>query len=57
MGDVVEAVAKATGVKAVVDKVSEVTGVDCGCGKRKKKLNEMLPFTKDPPQGHREGAD
>lgn len=49
LGDVVEAAAKATGVKAVVDKISEVTGKDCGCGKRKEALNEAVPFKKDPP--------
>jgi len=49
LGDVVEAAAKATGVKAVVDKISKVTGKDCGCGKRKEALNEAVPFKKDPP--------
>ena len=49
LGDVVEAAAKATGVKAVVDKISKVTGTDCGCGKRKEALNEAVPFKKDPP--------
>ena len=49
LGDVVEAAAKATGVKAVVDKISEVTGKDCGCGKRKEALNKAVPFKKDPP--------
>ena len=49
LGDVVEAAAKVTGVKAVVDKISEVTGKDCGCGKRKEALNKAVPFKKDPP--------
>lgn len=47
LGDVVEIAAKVTGVKAVVEKVSEVTGKDCGCKKRQKALNQMVPFTKD----------
>lgn len=44
LGDAIEAVAKATGVKAVVEKV---VGKDCGCGKRRDKLNEMVPFKKE----------
>jgi len=35
LGDYVEAIAKATGTKAIVEKVFD----DCGCDKRKKKLN------------------
>ena len=33
-----------TGIKPLVDKVSEVTGKDCGCSKRKAKLNDKIPF-------------
>ena len=46
LGDVVENIAKSTGIKKVVDKVSEVTGKDCGCGKRKDTLNRVFPFDK-----------
>ena len=41
LGDVVEAITKATGLKAVVDKVSEVLDIDCGCDERKKKWNSI----------------
>lgn len=41
MGDVVEKVAKATGVAAVV---KTFFGEDCGCGDRKDALNAALPF-------------
>jgi hypothetical protein len=41
LGDQVESFTKATGIKAVVDKISEVTGVDCGCEKRKEWLNNL----------------
>lgn len=44
LGDVVEAVAKVTGVKAAVDAYSNATGKDCGCSKRRDKLNEAIPF-------------
>ena len=38
-GDVVEKITKVTGIKTVVDVVSDAIGVDCGCSKRKEKLN------------------
>lgn len=44
LGDAIEAVTEATGVKAVVEKV---VGKDCGCGKRRDKLNQMVPFKKE----------
>ncbi len=40
-GDLVEAVTKRTGIKLLVDKV---TGNGCGCGKRRDKLNKLIPF-------------
>ena len=44
LGDLVEKVTSKTGIKAVVDKISKVTGKDCGCGKRRDKLNKAVPF-------------
>jgi len=46
LGDTIEKITTATGIKAVVDKVSEVTGKDCGCNKRKQRLNDMFPYSK-----------
>lgn len=43
-GDVVEAVTKATGIKAVVETVANAFGADCGCDDRKTKLNNILRF-------------
>jgi hypothetical protein len=43
LGDVVEQITEATGVKAVV---KFIAGEDCGCNKRKQKLNEMFPYKK-----------
>lgn len=43
-GDTVEKITKATGIKKVVDTVSEALDVDCGCDKRKKKLNDLFPY-------------
>lgn len=45
LGDVVEAITEATGIKALV---KFIAGEDCGCDERKKKLNEMFNFTKKP---------
>lgn len=44
LGDVVNAVTTVTGVKAAVDAVSRATGKDCGCGKRRERLNQAIPF-------------
>ncbi len=44
LGDLIEKVTKKTGVKWVVDKVAKKTGKDCGCGKRRDKLNQAVPF-------------
>tara|TARA_R100000963_G_C4634135_1_gene98555 strand:- start:1189 stop:1377 length:189 start_codon:yes stop_codon:yes gene_type:complete len=44
LGDSIEKITKATGIKRVVDKISDITGKDCGCNKRKNKLNETIPY-------------
>ena len=44
LGDTIEKIKKVTGIKKVVDKVSEATGKDCGCNKRKKMLNRFFPY-------------
>ena len=44
LGDTIEKITKATGIKKVVEKVSEVTNKDCGCAKRQDKLNELFPY-------------
>ena len=44
LGDTIEKITTATGIKKVVDKVAEVTGKDCGCSKRKDNLNRAFPY-------------
>ena len=44
LGDTIERVTKATGIKRAVDKVSEVTGKDCGCSDRKDYLNNRFQY-------------
>ncbi len=51
-GGVIHKITKATGVKQVVDKVAAKTGKDCGCGKRREKLNNMFPFNKNRYYGN-----
>ncbi len=49
LGDSIEKFTKATGIKSIVDAVNKLRGVeedDCGCGKRKKKLNKTFPYKK-----------
>ena len=43
LGDSIEKITKATGIKAVVDKIAEMTETDCGCDKRKSLLNKWFP--------------
>jgi hypothetical protein len=44
LGDTVERITKSTGIKNLVDKISEFTGKDCGCKARKKLLNKMFSY-------------
>ena len=46
LGDSVEKLTKATGIKKVVDTVSKVTWKPCGCGQRRDNLNRMFPYNK-----------
>jgi hypothetical protein len=39
LGDTIEKVTTATGIKKVVKKISEKTGKDCGCNERKNSMN------------------
>ena len=42
LGDTVEKITEATGIKKVVE---TVFGSDCGCSKRKKFLNDKFPYS------------
>ena len=46
LGDTIERFTKLTGIKNVVDKLSEFTGKDCGCKRRKDKLNRLFSYNK-----------
>jgi len=46
LGDRVERLAARSGVARGVEAISRKTGKDCGCNRRKEKLNQLFPATK-----------
>tara|TARA_R100000664_G_C2689024_1_gene93891 strand:+ start:489 stop:713 length:225 start_codon:yes stop_codon:yes gene_type:complete len=46
LGDTIERLTTATGIKSVVDKVSQATGKDCGCSDKRDTLNRVFPYKK-----------
>ena len=46
LGDSIEKITRATGIKKVVDTVSKAINKDCGCAKRKDTLNRLFPYNK-----------
>jgi len=46
LGDTVEKITKATGIKKAVDTVFDALGKDCGCDERKSKWNEKFRYKK-----------
>lgn len=44
LGDTIEKITEATGIKAVVEVFAKETGIDCGCDARKEKLNNLFPY-------------
>lgn len=46
LGDSIHRFTKATGIKSVVDRVSEGLNIPCGCEGRREALNIMFPYKK-----------
>lgn len=44
LGDTIEKITTATGIKKVVETVTKATGSECGCSKRKDTLNRVFPY-------------
>ena len=44
LGDTIEKITTATGIKKIVDTVAKVTNKDCGCKARKDALNRAFPY-------------
>ena len=47
LGDTIHKITKATGIKTIVDKVSEGLNVPCGCEGRRRALNNLVPYDKE----------
>jgi len=43
LGDKIESFTKATGIKRIVDNVSQGLNIPCGCSQRRDYLNKMFP--------------
>ena len=46
LGDSIEKLTTALGIKKAVETVAKATGKDCGCNKRRDSLNRMFPYDK-----------
>jgi hypothetical protein len=46
LGDLVAFITKYTGIQWFFNKLHIITGFECGCQKRRRKLNRMVPFKK-----------
>ena len=44
LGDTVEAITSATGIKSIVEAGSKAFNKPCGCQQRKKTLNDLFPY-------------
>jgi len=44
LGDSIHKFTKATGIKSVVDRVSEGLNISCGCEGRRELLNKIMPY-------------
>lgn len=45
LGDTIAKITHATGLDVVAEKVAKAVGKeDCGCNKRREKLNELFPY-------------
>ncbi len=44
LGDSIEHITKKTGIKSMVDTISEGLNIPCGCQGRKEALNTMFPY-------------
>jgi hypothetical protein len=48
LGDTIAKITNALGIDKVAEKVAQIAGKeDCGCGERRKKLNDIFPYNQD----------
>ncbi len=55
LGDTVARFTRVTGIAGVVERVARAAGKDCGCEKRRERLNEAVRFSGD--KGVNEGIE
>lgn len=47
LGDLIQEITDSTGISTIVETVANKLNIkDCGCKKRKEKLNNLFPFNK-----------
>ena len=46
LGDSIEKFTKASGIKSIIDNVSQGLNIPCGCQSRRDALNRILPYKK-----------
>jgi hypothetical protein len=46
LGDDIEKITKATGIKTMVEVVANKLNVPCGCSKRQEQLNKLLSYNR-----------
>ena len=46
LGDTIHKFTTKTGIKSIVDKVSDGLNIPCGCEGRREALNRMVPYNK-----------
>jgi hypothetical protein len=47
LGDTIAKITHATGLDILADKIAKLFGKeDCGCDRRRKKLNKLVPYNK-----------
>lgn len=44
LGDSIEKITKAAGIKTMTEKISEGLNIPCGCEGRKEALNKLFPY-------------
>ena len=50
LGDTIHKITKATGIKKVVDKVSQGLNIPCGCEGRREAMNTLFPYSRGGKQ-------
>ncbi|HZL36329.1 MAG TPA: hypothetical protein VFC78_13505 [Tepidisphaeraceae bacterium] len=53
LGDTLAAVAEATGVARLAQRLEQITGKDCGCRQRQERLNAAVPYGRKEPEDAR----